>query len=396
MKYINSFLLISYLMSPFAKAEFLKGVNYGNRFIPEDWMTGDGSSIYGDHYGDAVQTPNDVERVSLCDVTDDRILHWLDDTVLEEDFVKMQEYGVKLLRVPTGYWNWVDLGDLTPNAPDNVAARFRNLQSVKPSQYEPYINKIFEFAQKYGLKLLPELHGAPGSQNGEIHSGCVTGPEINGKPEHYFNTDWNKQIAVDSVGKMAEKCSQYPGVCWGVGVLNEPQPSGNGAAPNDDQLHEFLDQFYDEAIRRVRESLSWDMPVVLFSWTYDFNRWPDQRYSYDQYGSIVWDTHTYTPGSDNLDTVLSFYDWDLLQISNFQNRQAAPVLIGEFAFSNLNRGDQEREIWQEYVDRIFPKFQQKVQGWALIWNFDCQDASWSMEGLAETMHVQWNLHFYLS
>ena len=195
---------------------------------------------------------------------------------------------------------------------------------------------------------------------------------------------------------MAEKCSQYPDVCWGVGVLNEPQPSGNGAAPNDDQLHEFLDQFYDEAIRRVRESLSWDMPVVLFSWTYDFNRWPDQRYSYDQYGSIVWDTHTYTPGSDNLDTVLSFYDWDLLQISNFQNRQAAPVLIGEFAFSNLNRGDQEREIWQEYVDRVFPKFQQKVQGGALIWNFDCQYASWSMEGLAETMHVQWNLHFYFS
>ena len=63
------------------KAEFLKGVNYGNRFVPEDWMAGDGESIYGGHYGSPVNSPNDVARVSLCDVTDDRILRWLDDTM---------------------------------------------------------------------------------------------------------------------------------------------------------------------------------------------------------------------------------------------------------------------------------------------------------------------------
>ena len=112
-----------------AQAEFMKGVNYGNRFIPEEWMNDyNGDSIYGSHYGPSVSAPNGVDRVSLCDVPDDRILRWLDDWVQEEDFIKMQEYGVKLLRLPTGYWNWVDLGDATPNAPDDVAARYRNLQ----------------------------------------------------------------------------------------------------------------------------------------------------------------------------------------------------------------------------------------------------------------------------
>jgi len=218
-------------------AEFIKGTNYGNMFVPEDWMAGDGDSIYGSHYGPAVQKPWDVDRFSLCDVTDDRILRWLDDKVKESDFQKLQSYGVKLLRVPTGYWNWVDIGGATPNAPDNVAARFRNLQAVKPSQYSPYIDKIYQWAEKYGIKVLMELHGAPGSQNGEIHSGCVTGAELDGgKPEHYFNTDWNKQIAVDSVGKMAEKCQQYGSTCWGIGVLNEPQPSGGGHAPTDEDL----------------------------------------------------------------------------------------------------------------------------------------------------------------
>ena len=63
------------------QTEFLKGVNYGNRFVPEDWMTGDDESIFGDYYGSTVSSPDEVSRVSLCDVKDDRILNWLNDTI---------------------------------------------------------------------------------------------------------------------------------------------------------------------------------------------------------------------------------------------------------------------------------------------------------------------------
>lgn len=52
------------------------------------------------------------------------------------------------------------------------------------------------------------------------------------------------------------------------------------------------------------------MPVVLFSWTYDFDRWPTGRFSdYQTYGNIKWDTHIYTGGFDNLDAVLAVYDY---------------------------------------------------------------------------------------
>jgi len=378
--------------SSYVNAQFMKGVNYGNMFVPEDWMANDGESIFGSHYGPAVSKPWDVERFSLCDVTDDRILRWLEDKVQEYDFQKMQDYGVKLLRVPTGYWNWVDIGDATPNAPDNVAARFRNLQAVKPNQYEKYIDRIYQWASQHNIQVFMELHGAPGSQNGEIHSGCVTGAEHDGgKPEHYFNTDWNKQIAVDSIGKMAEKCKQYESTCWGIGVLNEPQPGGGGYQPNDEDLHGFLDSYFDQAIKKARTILSKDMPVVLFSWTYDFWRWGDRRYPYDQYGNILWDTHMYTGGASSVDQVLSYYDGDLQKIQDFQWRQGQDVIVGEFAFSNLNQGEDQQWAWQQYADQVFPKFQQKINGGALIWNWDCQWASWSMKKLAEVMHVNWNL-----
>ena len=118
------------------QAEFMKGVNYGNRFTPEAWMNynswshKDFDSIFGPKYGSIVSAPNEGIEPSLCDVTDARILNWLNDTIEEEDFRKMKEYGVKLLRLPTGYFNWVDA---MPEVPDDVAPRFRNLQVINIS-----------------------------------------------------------------------------------------------------------------------------------------------------------------------------------------------------------------------------------------------------------------------
>ena len=92
-----------------------------------------------------------------------------------------------------------------------------------------------------------------------------------------------------------------------------------------------------------------------------------------------------------MDQALGYYDWDLSQIQEFQWKQGTDVIVGEFACSNLNVAEDQTAVWQQYADRVFEKFQEKVTGGALIWNFDCQWASWSMKGMAEKMHVHWNL-----
>ena len=81
---------------------------------------------------------------SLCDVADGRMMAWLEDVVEEKDFRRMEQFGVEVVRVPTGYWNWISLGDLTPNAPPEVAERFRNLQILEPWRYEKYIDLIYQ------------------------------------------------------------------------------------------------------------------------------------------------------------------------------------------------------------------------------------------------------------
>lgn len=110
--------------------------------------------------------------------------------------------------MPSGYWNWLDLGDDEgPEAPDDVRKRLMNLQNIKGSQYKVYIDKIYEYAAKYDLQLYFELHGLPGSQNGEIHSGCVTGEDKGWtvwKPQHYFmQGTHNKDLALRAMEVMA-------------------------------------------------------------------------------------------------------------------------------------------------------------------------------------------------
>ena len=57
--------------------------------------------------------------------------------------------------------------------------------------------RIYEWGQKYNLKIMMEIHGFPGSQSGAQASGCtIIGEE--GDHHFYFNTTWNKELALRS------------------------------------------------------------------------------------------------------------------------------------------------------------------------------------------------------
>ena len=73
--------------------------------------------------------------------------------ITEADFAWIAEHGLDLVRLPVGHW----------------AVR----------EAPPYLSSVdlldaaMDWAQTYGLKVLLDLHGATGSQNGRDHSGLV-------------------------------------------------------------------------------------------------------------------------------------------------------------------------------------------------------------------------------
>jgi glucan 1,3-beta-glucosidase len=78
--------------------------------------------------------------------------HW-DSFVSLDDFWKIKNAGFNLIRIPVGYWSYVD-----PWGPYTQGAA-------------PYVDTAIDWARQTGLKVVIDLHGAPKSQNGFDHSG---------------------------------------------------------------------------------------------------------------------------------------------------------------------------------------------------------------------------------
>ncbi|KAI6854487.1 glycoside hydrolase [Hortaea werneckii] len=131
-------------------SEKVRGVNLGGWFVLEPWIT---PSIFEN-------TPdNVVDEYSFCetlgkDEAYSRLHdHW-SSWITEDDFSEIAGIGLNFVRIPIGYW------------------------SVAQEDGSPYVQGAYDFLGKavgwagdHGLKVMIDLHGAPGSQNGFDNSG---------------------------------------------------------------------------------------------------------------------------------------------------------------------------------------------------------------------------------
>jgi len=372
----------------------VRGVNYGNRFIPEYWMA-------PDFYDGLSQWPG-VLKISLADVVDikgqparTRMLSWLDKMIQEKHFAHMAEMGVQVVRVPCGYWNWVSYpGDTTPNAPTIVDGNFpliekmRNLQKIAtPEDYQPYFDSVFRYARKYGIQVLLDLHGVPGSQNGQFHSGIVTGKGPH--PPFYFQgSEWNMQMAVKAVGAMAEYGAKQGAALYGIELINEPLLQDKAKPGIGKPGHEFLARYYENALLEARKHVGSEIPLLLYEWTRNFEDWPDNAYQ-KKHGFVLWDTHIYEAEGTSMTNVTQVY-WDaVLKCQNFTAR-GNPTLVGEWTLGLLPdtfSTAQTRYMAQWLLDS-FANF----AGGSMFWNYDGPSPLWSFVDLS-TEVIDWRAAF---
>ena len=113
--------------------------------------------------------------------------------ITEEDFAWMKSNGIEAVRIPVGYW--ILNGD------------------------DPYIRSVsrldwaFAMCEKYGLYIVLDIHGLPGSQNGMDHSG------------HSGKRQWlksgNRAKGMEQTLQIARRYAGHP-MLWGVQIINEP------------------------------------------------------------------------------------------------------------------------------------------------------------------------------
>ena len=125
----------------------VKGVNLGNWLVLEKWMSP--SLFEGTTAEDEYYLPTQLSK----EVYEARIKIHRSEYITERDFTRIKSMGMDAVRIPVPYFIFGDR--------------------------EPFIgcieelDKAFNWAEKYGLQILIDLHTAPDSQNGFDNGGIM-------------------------------------------------------------------------------------------------------------------------------------------------------------------------------------------------------------------------------
>ncbi|XWS25254.1 hypothetical protein CRYUN_Cryun27aG0053700 [Craigia yunnanensis] len=125
--------------------------------------------------------------------------HW-NTFIVEDDFKFIAENGLNAVRILVGWWI---ASDPTPPLP-YVGGSLNALDNA------------FFWAQKYGLKVIIDLHAAPGSQNGYEHSSSRDGSIEWGKTDDTLK----KTVAV--IEFLTARYVKNPSL-YAVELINEPR-----------------------------------------------------------------------------------------------------------------------------------------------------------------------------
>lgn len=163
------------------------GVNLGAWLLLEKWMT---PSLFKgidaeDEYS-FMQTEGAAKKIE----------QHRKEFMKEEDWRWLSERGIMHVRLPVGYWV------LHNDAP------YKNARK--------YLDWAFKMAEKYNMKILIDLHGLKGSQNGTMHSGKI-GP-----------VEW-KKFEAENLAVLQELAERYRDsrALWGIEIINEPRIFGH-------------------------------------------------------------------------------------------------------------------------------------------------------------------------
>ena len=113
----------------------------------------------------------------------------------------------------------------------------------RSATYRPYLSAVelldaaMDWAHTYGLKVLLDMHGAIGSQNGRDHSGLV------GR-RGFYDLLQHREDSLEALAELATRYAQHPAL-WGIELVNEPT----------DPRVWRLWEFHHRAYRRLTEIL---------------------------------------------------------------------------------------------------------------------------------------------
>ena len=297
----------------------IKGVNLGNWLVLEKWMSPalfEGTTAEDEYYLPTQLSPEVYEA---------RIKIHRSEYITERDFVTIKRMGMESVRIPVPYFIF---GDRKPF-----------IGCIEE------LDKAFNWAEKYGLTILIDLHTVPLSQNGFDNSGISGVCKWAQEPEEI-------EFALSVLERLAKRYGNRKGL-FGIQPLNEPITENmwetmdvqNRYTPADPELAkgsapitmDFLRQFYLEAYDRISEYMPKDKSVVIHD-GFELMAWKDFMQE-EKYSNVILDTHQYLMVAEARgcsQTVEGYlkYIKEELQPQITEMEKYFPVICGEWSLFN--------------------------------------------------------------
>lgn len=294
----------------------IKGVNLGNWLVLEKWMLPE--MFEGTGAEDEVWLNRKMNPAELKE----KMKEYRDTFITEQDFAFIKEQGIWLLRIPVPYFIFGD------RPPFNGCVE--------------YLDKAFDWAEKYGLQILIDLHTVPGSQNGYDNGGLTGVCKWCKNPEEV-------EFALTVLERLAKRYGQREGL-YGLEVLNEPisflvyatAPSTGKAVDKEEAKGSgyvplpFLENFYRNAYRRLRKILP-ENKTIVFHDGFRLRHW-GKFFRKEHMKNVVLDTHIYIFAMESF--VPIHMPWVYQIYIKSQQRlieriqRDVPVVVGEWCICN--------------------------------------------------------------
>ena len=296
--------------------EKIKGVNLGNWLVLEKWMLPE--LFAGTGAEDEVWLNRKMNPAELKE----KMKEHRDTFITEKDFAFIKDQGIGLLRIPVPYFIF---GDREP---------FHGCIE--------YLDKAFDWAEKYSLQILIDLHTVPGSQNG-YDNGGITGVC------KWCKNPQEVEFALTVLEQLAERYKNRTGL-YGIEVLNEPisflvyatAPSTGKAVDKEEAKGSgyvplsFLENFYRDAYKRLRKILPEDKTIVFHD-GFRLRHW-GRFFRKENMKNVVLDTHIYIFAMESFVPIHKPWVYQIY-IKSQQRlirriQKDVPVVVGEWCICN--------------------------------------------------------------
>ncbi len=342
----------------------LKGVNLGNLFVTEGWISPYATydmewNSDSNHYDykelsheqflkgfNSNPNLNDNERRELLEIYYENFFNDLD-----AKFIK--SIGFNCIRIPFYYKNILDENDGVFTLKDEVSA-FKDL------------DRVVNICSDNDLYVVLDLHGCPGSQNGYEHSGAIDYDKYNKDTIRFWYNDTYIDAIVDLWKYVSNHYKDNKTIAM-YDLINEPR---SRKLVSDKTVWNVYDKIY----KVIREN--GDNHNIALEGIWSFSRLPNpKKYSWE---NVTYSYHFYNWFTGKGLSNNMFYTYQ--DLSNFGRNYEVPVYIGEFTFfddekswkTGLKLYDERHYSWTLWTYKMPVEGSWWTNSWGIInlYNYD--------------------------